>query len=48
MGKGSSWRKGTNFKAYQESDYWKLRDERIAKQNKKDSKNLDKKETSKS
>jgi len=31
MGKGTGWRKGTNYKAYNESDYWKLRDERIAK-----------------
>jgi len=31
MGKGSKWRKGTNFKAYQESDYWKNLEERKLK-----------------
>lgn len=28
MGKGSLWRKGTDFKKYYESDYWKERDKR--------------------
>jgi len=31
MGKGCGWRKGTNYKAYNDSDYWKGRDERVAK-----------------
>lgn len=33
MGKGCQWRKGTDYKAYREADYWKYRDERL-KQNK--------------
>jgi hypothetical protein len=31
MGKGSKWRKGINFKKYQESDYWKNLEERKLK-----------------
>jgi hypothetical protein len=34
MGKGSKWRKGTNFKKYQESDYWKALEERKAQEKK--------------
>jgi hypothetical protein len=40
MGKGSSWRKGTNFKAYQESGYWKALEEKKTK-----IKNIEKKDT---
>lgn len=29
MGKGSLWRKGTDFRKYYESDYWKERDKRV-------------------
>ena len=38
MGKGSKWRKGTNFKAYQESDYWKSLEERKLKAKKTEEK----------
>lgn len=31
MGKGSTWRKGTNFKKYQDSDYWKNLEEKKLK-----------------
>lgn len=36
MGKGSAWRKGTNFKAYQESEYWKELEKRKEAKKKED------------
>lgn len=32
MGKGTGWRKGTNYKAYNDADYWTLLAERKAKE----------------
>jgi hypothetical protein len=39
MGKGSGWRKGTNFKKYQESDYWKILEEKKIKAKNTENKN---------
>lgn len=33
MGKGCAWRKGTNFKAYQEAEYWVELEKRKEKSN---------------
>lgn len=33
MGKGSKWRKGTNFKKYQDAEYWKILEEKKMKAN---------------